>query len=382
VYATLPLEDPQNTLLAHWAHIAISPDGRLVALRQNSGIRLRSLGGFSDRALEGTDGGQYPVFSPNGKELAFVTLQGIKRVAISGGPVGTVASEAVGHAIAWGEDDYIYFGRSFGSASIWRVPVSGGTPEAVTEVAGNDVVHSCPQLLPGAKALLYTTMGPSAGSEDGRIMAQRLDSRERKVIIDKAISGRYLPTGHLICATNAGAIYARPFNADRLEVTGKPVQVLDNVAIGGWGGGAFLAVSDNGTIIFIKRSDWPYRVFRMTDMNGRTIESRIAVSPSMLAKMGLSGVGTLNISPDGERAVFVNWKAGGTDLWMLDAHIGEPQRFTIDPAEDEYPAWAPDGGAVAYTTNMPGAACRISVKSAESGAAAQGGLPPGCPQNA
>lgn len=153
-------------------------------------------------------------------------------------------------------------------------------------------------------------------------------------------------------------------------MTGKPVQVLDNVAIGGWGGGAFLAVSDNGTIIFIKRSDWPCRVFRMTDMNGRTIESRIAVSPSMLAKMGLSGVGTLNISPDGERAVFVNWKAGGTDLWMLDSRIGEPQRFTIDPAEDEYPAWAPDGGAVAYTTNMPGAACRISVKSAESGAAA------------
>jgi serine/threonine protein kinase/Tol biopolymer transport system component len=367
VYATIPMTDPINTLGVPWgvawAHIAISPDGHLVALRQNSKIWLRSLDSFSYHPVDGSDRGAFPVFSPDGTWLAFVTPEGIKRVEVGGGPVDVVAREAVSHGIAWGEDGYIYFGRGFGASSIWRVPFTGGAPEKVTEVSGIDVVQTCPQLLPGGKTLLYTAVGPTAGSDDSKVYAQQLGSRERKLIINKAMSGRYLPTGHIIYTNNSGTIYAQPFDLERLVTTGKPVPVLGDVAVGGWGGAAFLAASNSGTMIFIKQGNWQLRVFRAVDMNGHTVESKIVPSPAKLATIGPSSGSEPRVSPRGERMIFENRQAGKIDLWMYDSRIGEPQRFTIDPAEDEYPAWAPDGKAVAYSTTSPGGACNINIKS-------------------
>lgn len=68
-----------------------------------------------------------------------------------------------------------------------------------------------------------------------------------KVVMAGATRGWYIATGHLIYATETGAIYAVPFDPDRRDVTGSPVPVLDHVR-SGLANGTRLTISPSGAI--------------------------------------------------------------------------------------------------------------------------------------
>jgi len=368
VYATIPLQAPQVVAGGQYAHFAISPNGRLIVLRQDSLLSIRQLDSFSATAIDGTNLAAFPTFSPDGSALAFQAAGRIKRVGVFGGPIAEVAAVRVGGGIAWGEDNWIYFSAGLGTGGIWRVPAEGGKAEAVTQVddAAGENAHTWPQLLPGGKALLFIALGPSAGSEDSRIVVQLLQSKKRKTIVEKAIFGRYLPTGHLIYATNAGIIYALPFDPARLETTGKPVPVLSDVGTATWGGAAFLAASDNGTLIFLRPTQRQEFVFRAVGKNGSDTGTSFVFDSKTMAKIGPNAT-DLCVSPDGKRFAFTGRSPGTNDVWILDARVGEAERLTFDPAEDEFPVWSPDGRAVAYSSAQTGTTRRIFIKSIESG---------------
>ena len=49
----------------------------------------------------------------------------------------------------------------------------------------------------------------------------KLETGERKVLIQGGSDARYVPTGHIVYV-RAGALMAAPFDLDRQEVTGSP----------------------------------------------------------------------------------------------------------------------------------------------------------------
>jgi serine/threonine-protein kinase len=354
------------------ASFALSPNGQLVALRQDQLLSVRPLSSFSAVLLEGTEGGRLPAFSPDGSALAFVAGNRIKRVAASGGPVVDVAKVAsVGLGIAWGEDDWLYFSAGLGTGGIWRVPAVGGEAQAVTRVedALGDNAHTFPQLLPGRKAVLFTALGPSGGSEDARVVAQVRESGERRTLVEHAMFGRFIPTGHLLYATNAGTVFAVPFDPVRIKVTGEAIPVLSDVGTGTWGGGAFFAVSESGTLVFLKRSQRPELVFRVVDSSGKNVSSPFPFDSKSMARVGLAQSPAL--SPDGQRIALTARGPGSTDIWILDSRSKEAERLTFDPAEDEFPVWSSDGRSVAYTSAQTGTTRRLFVKSVGSGAQPQ-----------
>jgi Tol biopolymer transport system component len=215
--------------------------------------------------------------------------------------------------------------------------------------------------------LLFTALGPSGGSGDSRVVAHFLASKERRILVEKAIFGRYLPTGHLIYATNAGTIFALPFDPNRVKATGEAVPVLSNVGTATWGGSAFLEVSDNGTLIFLKRSERPEFVFHVVDSSGSAADVPFRLDSTTMVKIG-PNVQNPRVSPDGRRCALTVRNPGSTDVWILDFNSGEAERLTFDPAEDEFPVWSPDGNAVAYSSAGTGTTRRIFIKSIESGA--------------
>jgi Tol biopolymer transport system component len=363
--AEIPLRTAQIVSVGQYAHIAISPDGRLLVSRRGSSFSILQLDKHSTIELEGSNGGRFPTFSPDGSALAFVTSTGIKRIAVSGGPVADVASALVGAGITWGEDGWIYFSAGLGTGGIWRVPVTGGSAEAVTHVddAVGENAHTWPQLLPGGKALLYTALGPSGGSLDSRVVAYFPESKERRVIAENAIFGRYLPPGYLIYATNAGTVYALRFDPKRVKTTGEAVPVLSDVGTATWGGAAFLSVSDNGTLVFLKPSERPEYVYRVVDSKGRPADVPFKIDSKVTAYSGTR----IAASPDGLRFAFGGRSPGSGDIWIFDTQSGEAERLTFDPAEDEYPIWTPDGKSVVYSSAHTGMARGIFIKSIESG---------------
>ena len=111
-----------------------------------------------------------------------------------------------------------------------------------------------PQLLPGGRAVLFTLAQAGEGWDDAQIVVQSLDGGARQVVVRGGTDARYLPTGHLVYALR-GSLLALPFDVGRLEVTGGPVPLVDEVAqsVGRVSGAAQFAVSGDGTLVYVPR---------------------------------------------------------------------------------------------------------------------------------
>jgi Tol biopolymer transport system component len=92
----------------------ISPNGRHIAyVGEGSKLWIRDLDREQPRVLEGTDGAQYPFWSPDSELLGFAMAGQMKRVPVTGGAPVTVCPlpSAAGFAgAAWNPDgDSIFF---------------------------------------------------------------------------------------------------------------------------------------------------------------------------------------------------------------------------------------------------------------------------------
>jgi dipeptidyl aminopeptidase/acylaminoacyl peptidase len=70
-------------------------------------------------------------------------------------------------------------------------------------------------------------------------------------------------------------------------------------------------------------------------------------------------IGDLEFSPDGSRLVFtvtepVKGTARARAIWMLDVASGRTRPLTFSGKSDGSPRWAPDGGAIAFTSDREG----------------------------
>ena len=128
-----------------------------------------------------------------------------------------------------------------------RVSSAGGNAEPLTSFGEGEVIQLWPQVLPGGKAVLYTSSSISGAYNNANLVVQPLPSGARKVVQSGGYHGRYLPSGHLVFIHD-GTLFAAPFDLDRLEVTGQPVPALEGVTSNAITGGAQFAVSANGTL--------------------------------------------------------------------------------------------------------------------------------------
>ena len=139
--------------------IALSPDGRHIAYVVGVGGRqqlyLRDVDQFAGKPIPGTEGADYPAFSPDGKWLAFSAAFKLMKVAVAGGMPVTVCEYTEGRGLSWESNDSILFnpGRASG---IWRVSAAGGKPTSVTTLEDGATEHGYPAILPGGRALLYS----------------------------------------------------------------------------------------------------------------------------------------------------------------------------------------------------------------------------------
>jgi Tol biopolymer transport system component len=361
-YATIPVESKLMDAYGQLPYFSISPDGRTIAIGSEKGLLLRSLSDFSVKVLEGTERTTQIVYSPDGQSLAFEKDDYIYKINITGSQKSIIYSKGSGSAMFWGIDGYIYFCPGFGSEGIWRISVNGGEPEQITSVIDSlgENSHRYPQLLPDSKTLLFTALGPSNGSLDSRIIIQNLKSGERKILVDKAIYGRYLFNGNILFANNEGYIFTIPFNIHKIKIKGEPKAVLSGVNISTSNGSAFLAVSETGNLIFLLRNNTPLNVVDVVDRSGQLIDND-SIPLATLERMG-HGTTQFRISPSGNLLVFTGRSYSSADLWVLSLDTRDAERITFDPAEDEYPVWSPDGNTIAYTSAMAGSIRRIFTK--------------------
>src|SRR5262249_51333991 len=155
-----------------------------------------------------------------------------------GPPTTLAASDGfAARGATWGEDDSIVYATSAVGTGLKRVSSTGGVPTVLTkpDPGRGEVDHFWPEFLPGGQAVLFTITAANGALSDAQVAVLDLRTRSVKMVLRGGHQAHYVPTGHLVYGAG-GAIRAVPFDLKRLEVTGSPVPILEDVATTADGG--------------------------------------------------------------------------------------------------------------------------------------------------
>ncbi len=368
---------PAGYELGSWYQpLAISPDGRLVVYaardETHEQLYLRNLDRIEAAPVPGTEGGSDPFFSPDGRWLAFFSGGELKKVEVAGGIPQTICDATQGsRGGTWGPDGDIVF--AVGTTSgLLRVPSGGGRPEALTvpDAQTGEIGHLWPQYLPGGRDVLFTIWA----ADGWRSAVLSTATGTWRVVLEGGAAARYVSTGHLLFAemTTAQAgpnLLAAPFHPSDRHVEGISVSVLEEPGLAG----PNFAVSSNGTLIYVAGGSRAWAGLAQTSLVWRDREGR--VTPALDHPGYFQGP---RVSPDGKRIATPDFSPGGTvDVWVFELARGVSTRVSFSGSINNFPAWTPDGTALAFNSSrLPPASTRRprTVRAARQGSFAGTGL--------
>ena len=326
--------------------VAISADGRRIvqAVHDSNGIAhlaVRDLGSAKLSIVSGTDGATRPAFSPDGESIAFVVGSTLRRVSVVGGPPIVIADSVGAMIPSWTPDGRtLVFTRN--ARGLARVSAAGGPATSLTslDTARKEFAHWSPQVLPGGKVAIFNAFStPIAKS---RIEAVDLATRRVSVILEGAAFARYVASGHLLFARD-GAIFAVPFDPDKVRVLGSAVPVVDDLAWSFTDGYAGFDVSRNGTLVYLKASDWvrPHRVV-WADRSGN--ERPLVAEEGQWAEPRLS--------PD-HRWLAITRTDPNWQIWLYDLSRQVLSQLTRTEGVSFDAVWMPDSRSIVHVIETP-----------------------------
>jgi eukaryotic-like serine/threonine-protein kinase len=335
---------------------AISPDGRQLAFvatrASRSEIWIRPLDSATAQPVPGTQGVgnnriDSPFWSPDNRSLAFFEDGNLKRIDIDGGASQTIVrGSSAGGSGEWSAEGVILFSTYIGGP-VRRVLASGGEALVVTNVnPPQQENYSAPSFLPGGRQVLFPATGEAAGIYLGSIDSVGI----KRLMAGDITAAHYTSSGWLFFLSQ-GTLAARRFDVTRGELAGDPVAVAQGVS-------AF-TVSASGTVAY--RSGGPaLRQLTWLDRSGK-----------VLGTLGSPATSFVNpeISPDGRRVAVNRILQGNWDVWIVDAD--RTLRLTLDPGNDLFPIWSPNGDRILFTTRRNSATYHFYQKPSSSSTGAE-----------
>jgi WD40 repeat protein len=303
-------------------------------------LYARELGSSGLRPIPGTEGATLSSFSPDGEWLLIGKDRKLFKVRLAGGPPVEVLDDTDPDA-SWGPGDMLVFRRTI-AEGLTRISMSGGTPETLTtpDTARQELGHWGPRVLPNGKAVLFTAYSTPTKSSIG---AYEFASKRRVTLVEGgAIAGSYSASGHLLY-WKKGTLFAIGFDPDRLEVHGAAVPVVEDVAGEQTNGVAGYAVAPNGTLVYLRASEWNRASHVMwADRTGR-------MTPALPVPGRYSAA---VLSPDG-RSIALVVANPNANIWLYNLARGSTTPLTTGEATAFSPVWSPDGASIFFTNETP-----------------------------
>ncbi len=326
--------------------LAMAPDGRRIAWVVVEGARrtihVRELDELASRPLPDTDGASRPVFSPDGRSIAFYAQGKLRRIDLGSRTAVDLCDTDSGAGIAWGPDGTIVYADGWNSP-LSRVTAAGGECGPATRLDPQDgeIGHWFADLLPDGRHVLVSRWRTTL--RDMSVAVAPIDGGQARDLVPRASFARFVPPGTILFA-RAGAIYTVPFDPDGLEVTGPPVLLVDGVEQEWSAGSSPWTVSDNGVLAFFPGGLWSTK---------RTIVrvSRQGAETPMEIEPGAHLV--VAMSPDGRLLARAQFENGDTKVVIHDLARGIDTPLPVD-AVSTWPVWSPDASAIAFTTALNG----------------------------
>ena len=356
------ISQPPGTLFAPPVSrqpFAISPDGTRLAFTatgpNGTNVWVRDLGSLDMRPVPGTEGAWVVFWSPDSRSIFYSVKRSLKQANLETGSTRSVANlPFLASFGAWrSKRDLLLY---LGPQTVYELLVENG---ALWKVPGVDLRH--PQFLPHSDRVLHIAVDPASGGW----RAQVTDYVSRKVtpLMETDSRVQYAPPlrrGELgtLLYLRGGSLLVQPFDADRLQIAGEPIPILQNIIYVGPSAQACFSVSDTGVLVY--QAGWPLSELKWYDRAGRAVGTVGSPAPY---------VGTLRISPDGRQVAAAVWNPdnGRPDIWVFDANGRESRRLTYPPGSHMRSVWSSDGERVAFAASRTGPPRLTSVERSAGG---------------
>jgi Tol biopolymer transport system component/predicted Ser/Thr protein kinase len=304
-----------------FGEVVWSPDGKFLAYldrrspQDHYGIWLLSVENLERHQLTWPGAQDFfdlvPAFSPDGQTLAFVRVSSsrvydIYLVPIGGGePRRVTFDNREIDGLVWTPDgrEIVFPSDRGGGYALWRISVTGGTPERLAVGGNNDF---SPPLSPQGNRLSMSRQGNRLA-----YVRSAFDTNIWRIEIPKSKSRSNPPT-KLIASTNLdqGPQYS----------------------------------PDGRKIVFESTRSGSYEIW-VCDSNGTNLLQLTSFDRT---------TGTPRWSPDGRHIAFDARMETNSDIYITGAEGGSPRRITTETSEDAIPSWSRDGRWIYFASNRTG----------------------------
>ena len=353
-----------------FAEPSLSPDASEIAFVSGGDVWTVPVGGGEARLLVSHPATESrPVYSPDGRKLAFVSTRtgggDVYVLSFDGGDLRRITfDDQLDQLDGWSRDGrWLYFSSTSrdvsGMNDVYRVSAEGGTP---MPVAGDRYVNeffSAPS--PDGATLAISARGIASGQwwRRGR---SHIDQSEIWLVRGPAGQPRYTRLGDgegkelwPMWSPDGATLYTVSDRSGAPNVWARPVAGGAPRQLTRFSDGRVLwpSISRDGRRIVFERG---FRIWSLDPASGEARELAITrrgapAGPAVERMVMNDGFTEMALSPDGRKVAFV---ARGEVFAAGSRDGGDAARVTTTPAAESQVAWAPDSRRIAYVSLRDG----------------------------
>lgn len=286
-------------------------------------------------------------WSPDGRWIAFSRYGpdrvGLWRIPASGGkPEAVLVDEHSNRGPSWSPDseDLVFFSDRSGSYDLWMTSADGGIPRQMTAGPGPDYLP----VVSSTGRVLFTRWGHQ--TDLYRLDTTRPDEAHERLTFNtrENYAPRVAPDGHRIAYHSDRSGNYEIWIQDRND--GRERQLTDHPAVDvmpDW--------SPSGDrLVFLSNRDGPFQLYAM-NVDGSSLR-KLSSHPVPLSGAYTEVVtfGGPRWSPDGETIGFVAEGESGSTLWLLDPESGHTQPSGVNGVQRF--DWYVDSRRIVYLKSL------------------------------
>ncbi len=348
-------------------HPALSPDGKTLAFDWDGDVwSVATAGGVARRLTDHPARDREPRFSPDGKQLAFISERSgspqVYRMSAGGGTPRQLTYHTAGYTLQDWHPDGRHLIVNAGRDHFWRHPERFfllNTESRQAETLLFDDYGQNGSLSPDGKRLLFTREGAPwwrkgyRGSEASQIWLYDLEAKTFRQVLTEATGCRWplwKPDGkgfyYVGAASGSFNLWTRDLDAKQ----GRQLTHFTDDAV------VFPCISHDGsTIVFRCLFDlYSYHPGKDTSPRKIAIPFDGDTKKDRIERRVLSKAAEVAFTSDGLEMAFV----AGDELWLMDTELREPRRVTPKAGDASaftsgarHPVFSPDGKTLLFAAD-------------------------------